>query len=253
MIKRLAALLILALLALSFAAAEEASGPILPLAAPVAAWDGSSVPDGRYCIGIEDAGHLEDGYLDLSLWTEELYDRQRIESMKTGDRVTVAGETYTAAVMLMHGYTDTDGDGEPDLSCVLVRDLESCQPLLDSRELVVDGDLADAPVSFVLSACELVMQEDFGGYIVFEPVSETACRAVINDWSPCRYLGSAAVALPLPEGFVFLDYADNEGDAQTFLDGLSEARYSPYNTYAWFENGLLVKVSHSDYPAGPDQ
>lgn len=91
------------------------------------------------------------------------------------------------------------------------------------------------------------------GYIVFEPVSDTECRSVVNDWSPCKYLGDVTIQLPLPDDFVFLDYADNEGNADTFLDNISEGWYSPYNSRAWFKNGQLFKVSHSDYPSGPEE
>ena len=96
------------------------------------------------------------------------------------------------------------------------------------------------------------MLEDFDGYIVFEPVSGTECRSVINDWSPCTYLEDITIQLPLPDDFAFLDYTGSEGDAEAFLDNLSEDWYSPYNSCAWFTDGQLIKVSHSDYPSGPE-
>ena len=57
------------------------------------AWNG--LPDGDYCIGVKDAGHLERGYFTLSLYAEDLYNRETIENLKQGDRILVQGETYT--------------------------------------------------------------------------------------------------------------------------------------------------------------
>ena len=108
--------------------------------------------------------------------------------------------------------------------------------------------------SFELPRFELIPEEAFDGYIVFEALPESQeCRAVVNDWIPCTYVGKTTVPLPLPEHFVFEDYAGNENGAEAFLEDADAGRYTPYNTKAWFENGLLVKVSHSDYPAGPDE
>lgn len=210
-------------------------------------------PEGRYCIDVKDTGHLEEGQFTLSLYTEILYNLEDIENMKPGDSVFVNGETYTVGSVQIHGMVDSDGDGDPDLGCVFVKDLnQEIRDLLDNRELVVDGDLSEAPDSFVLTAYELCMTEEFYGYIVFEPVSETECRSVVNDWSPCEYLGDVTVSLPLPDDFVFLDDMGNELNADAFLEDISEAWYSPYNSYAWFEQGQLIKVSHSDYPFGPE-
>ncbi len=213
----------------------------------------AGAPDGVYCIGVKDAEHLEEGYLTLSLYGEKRYDRDEIENMKPGDHVVVNGETYTVGSVQIHGMYDSDGDGDPDLGCVFVKDLnQEIQDLLDSQELVVDGDFSKAPDSFVLTAYELCMTEEFYGYIVFEPVSDSVCRSVVNDRSPNEYLMDVTVPLPLPDDFIFLDYLDNELNAEAFLEDVSEDWYSPYNSYAWFENGRLIKVSHSDYPAGPE-
>ena len=212
------------------------------------------VPEGKYCIGVKDAEHLEEGYLILSLYGEMRYDRDEIENMKPGDRVVVNGETYTVGFVQIHGMYDSDGDGDPDLSCVFVKDLnQEIRDLLDRHELVVDGDFSEAPDSFVLTSYELCMTEEFYGYIAFEPVSETECRSVVNDWSPCEYLMDVTVPLPLPDDFIFLDYLDNELNAEAFLADVSADWYSPYNSHAWFEKGRLVKVSHSDYPVDPDR
>lgn len=215
--------------------------------------DEGGTPDGQYRIGIEDAGHLEEGWFTLSLYLEDLYDRGEIAGMKPGDRVTVHGETYTAAMILIHGYIDTDGDGETDRSTVLIRNAEEFRDQAEANELAVDGDYENAPESFVLSAYELIPAEEMYGYIAFEPVSEDACRAVRDDWSPCSYVRSVKIQLPLPEDFVLEDYMGEESGAEDFLNDLSGAGYSPYNTRAWFADGRLMKVSHSDYPAGPEE
>ena len=213
------------------------------------AWDG--LTDGEYCIGVKDTDHLEDGYFTLSLYAEDLYDREAIENLKLGDKILVHGETYTVEYIRIHGCYDSDGDGEADKSSTFAK--RPFQELADSQEIMDDGDNSEAPASFEPSAYELIMLEDFPGYIVFEPVSDTKCRSVVNDWSPCRYLGDVTVQLPLPDDFVFLDYADNEGEAEAFLDDISEGWYSPYNSRAWFRDSQLIKVSHSDYPSGPDK
>ncbi|MBQ8073027.1 MAG: hypothetical protein IJ231_04590 [Clostridia bacterium] len=210
-------------------------------------WDGW--PDGDYCIGVKDTEHLEDDYFTLSLYSEDLYNRESIENLKRGDKVIVHGETFTVGYIRIHGYYDSDGDGEADRSFTFAKNPDD--ELADGQELADDGDSGEIPASFELSAYELIMLEDFEGYIVFEPVSETECRSVMNDWSPCNYLGDITIRLPLPDDFVFLDYAGNKGDAETFLDDISEDWYSPYNSYARFKEGQLIEVSHSDYPAGP--
>ena len=211
-----------------------------------------AVPDGWYRIGVDDAGHIDEGWIGLSLYEEDLYDRAAVEGLRSGDAVIVQDAAYTVELIVIHGRYDSDGDGEWDMSCVLIDGLDDSRELQDRHEIVVDGDLSDAPENFVPTAYELITAEDFDGYIVFEPVSDTACRAVVNDWSPCGRLGGVTVQLPLPDSFVYLDYIDEEGDAQAFLDDVSEEWYTPYNTSALFENGALVRVSHSDYPFGPE-
>lgn len=244
-------IVVLLLSVLLLAGAACADGPVSVLPKP-AARDSSGPLEGKYCIGVEDAGHLEEGWFRLSVYSEDRYDGAQIENLKPGDTVAVNGTAYTVAVMLTCGYFDSDGDGEADLSCTLVQDLEKNRDLLDACERVVDGDLKDAPGSFEFSHYELIPSEAVDGYIGFEPVSENEYRAVQNDWSPCTYLEDITIRLPLPEKFIFEDYAaGNEGGPEAFLADISEAWYTPWNTDAWFEAGLLVKVSHSDYPAGP--
>ena len=120
--------------------------------------------------------------------------------------------------------------------------------------MVIDYDYSELPAAFELTHFELIPEEDFDGYIVFEILADgQECRAVVNDWNPCTYVGKTTIQLPLPESFVFEDYTTgNESGAEAFLNHVDSVWYTPYNTDAWFENGLLVKVSHSDYPAGPE-
>ena len=210
-------------------------------------WTGSW--DGRYCIGVKD---VTDDHIDLVLYREDDYNRGEIEELLPGDTVIVNGRTYTVAALLLHGSYDSDGDGEVDASCVTVADREMHQELLDSLEIVIDCDYEDRPDTFELSSFELITAEEFDGYIAFEVLDDSKCRAVVNDWNPCTYVGRITVQLPLPEGFVFTDYTDNEGGAQEFLEHIDSPWYTPYNTEAWFENGQLVKVRHSDYPMGPE-
>ena len=230
-------------------ASGSQSVPVCPKAA---AWNRTDPLNGCYQIGIEEMDLPDEESLTLSLYAEDLYAREDIENLKPGDTVLVNGEIRTVGVMVIHGYCDTDGDGETDTSCALVRDLEQFQGFLDSREIVVDGDYSSLPDPFELSAFELISTEETAGYLVFEPVSATDCRAVIDDWSPCGYLGRVTVPLPLPEQFVFENASGDEEGSEAFLADLDAERYSPYNTDAWFENGLLIRISHSDYPVGPE-
>lgn len=235
------------LLAVSAAAGETADHRVI--SPKEAVWDGT--PEGEYCFGLKDTDHAEDGYFTMSLYAQDLYDRDAIENMKPGDQVIVHGKTYTAAGIRIHGMYDTDGDGDPDTGSVFVKDPDGkLRDVMESRELTDEGDFSEAPDSFVLTSYELVTEEEFDGYIAFEPVSGTECRGLVNDASPCTFLGDVTIRLPLPDRFVFLDAEDNEGDVQAFLDDMSEDWYSPYNSYARFEGGELVEVSHSDYPAG---
>ena len=205
--------------------------------------------EGEYCAGVR---AVSEDHVELSLYTEDRYDRERIESLMPGDTVIVNGMAYKVAALLIRGYVDSDGDGDPEQSWATARDLEYCRELLDSLEVVVDSDYEDRPDGFRLDSFELITAEDFDGYIAFEVLEENECRAVVNDWNPCTYVGGTTVPLPLPETFVFSDYSDQEGGAREFLDDVSETRYTPYNTIAWFENDRLVRVSHSDYPTGPE-
>ena len=207
-------------------------------------------PEGPYCAGVRS---VSDDRIDLALYTEDRYERSRIEQLQPGDIVMVNGKACTAAALLIHGSVDSDGDGEADRSCTVIRDKEKNQALLDRYEMVADYDYEDLPAGFELTSYELITEEEFDGYIAFEVLGDNECRAVVNDWNPCTYVGAATVQIPLPEGFVFTDSADNEGGEKEFLEDVSEDRYTPYNTTAWFANGQLTKISHSDYPVGPEK
>ena len=205
--------------------------------------------DGSWRFGVRDADHLADRYFILSLYAEELYDREAIENLMPGDKIVVGGETHTVGYILVHGWYDSDGDGEGDESRIFA--MHPDQIPWDQPSPADGGAFSDAPAGFEVTAYELIMPEDFDGYIVFEPVSDTECRSLINDRTSCEYLADVTVPLPLPGDFVFLDYADNEGNAEAFLYNLSDDWYFPFNSRAWFKDGQLIKVSHSDYPSGP--
>ncbi len=106
-----------------------------------AARDG--LPDGRYCIGVRDTDHLEDGYFILSLYAQDLYDRGSIENLKRGDKIIVHGETFTVGSVRVHGWYDTDGDGEKDASLTFEKH--------PHKEMTGDGDSSEAPASFEIS------------------------------------------------------------------------------------------------------
>ena len=205
--------------------------------------------EGKYCAGIRS---VSEDRINLSLYTEDRYEKDRIEQLQPGDTVIVNGKAYTAAALLIHGFVDSDGDGEADQSWTMIRNMEKNKKLLDSHEIVVNCDYGDCPDNFELESFELITAEDFDGYIAFDILENDECRAVVNDWNPCTYVGDTTVQLPLPDGFVFTGYMDNDSGAREFLEDISET-YTPYNTAVWFADDQLMKVAHSDYPTGPEK
>ena len=209
--------------------------------------------EGLYRIGIR---AVSAGSMDLALYTEDRYDRNDVENIALGETVMIGGKAYTAAALLICGTCDSDGDGKADRSCTLVKDPDLYREMTEKVETATCFDYENRPAGFELSHYELIPEGGFDGYIVFEAIAEDGeneCRAAVNDWSPCTYAGVASVTLPLPENFEYEDYAGNMGGAEAFLADADPDRYTPYNTFARFENGQPVKISHSDYPVGPEE
>lgn len=109
---------------------------------------------------------------------------------------------------------------------------------------------------------ELYVEEEIPGYIAFLNASNTACVAIVDDWTPCRKVGEEKIMLPLPNDFAFV-WMNPDGDdgetynADQFVALVTNADSAPvlnqYNTMVRFDNGLLTVISHQDYPYGPEE
>ena len=110
-------------------------------------------------------------------------------------------------------------------------------------------------------SCELYTKEDFDGYIVFKKDTDDTCSVTVNDWTPCRYLTSEKIMMPLPYRFSFIwaggdeDASVYDGDAFAKLADSGEltGELNQYNTLVQFGGGQLEMIGHTDYPYGPDE
>ncbi len=109
---------------------------------------------------------------------------------------------------------------------------------------------------------ELMPQEDFDGYIVFERAENSSQYTVlVNDWKAVSFLEDYRVMMPLPNDFAFGWLSGDEDaavyDAEQFVNLVAEGDAAPemnqYNTMVYFQNDLLMMILHSDYPAGPEE
>lgn len=169
--------------------------------------------NGSYCIGFRNPDKIrEEGYLTMDLYVQEHFDAQQIRSLAPGDTIRVDGSVWTV------------------------------------KEMVIHSD----------SNYELYPVEELWGYIAFWLQDDGTFLGVRDDWSPVIYVGEKTVKVPLKENFAFYTYSAGEleepKDYQSMLDALESNgdQYVPYNTNGVFENGELVKVTHSSYPEGPD-
>ena len=109
-------------------------------------------------------------------------------------------------------------------------------------------------------SCELYTREDVDGYIVFKKDTDTTCSVTLNDWTPCRFLESVKIMMPLANNFSFVWAGGDESaqvyDADAFVDlaasGKLTGELRQYNTLVQFNEGLLEMIGHTDYPYGPD-
>ena len=101
---------------------------------------------------------------------------------------------------------------------------------------------------------EIYTEEDLDGYIAFFPAGDGCYQCLMNDWSPVIEAAEVKIMLPLPDAFEFASFgADDYGSADDFIESLKEGDpFTPYNTSCVFDDGLLVRVTHSSYPEGPE-
>lgn len=173
--------------------------------------------NGRFCLAVKDVGRIDDGgYFTASLYLEDHYGAAQIESMAPGDSVLVNGRVWTVSEVIPHA-----ADAEPGL--------------VDSYEICTE--------------------EESDGYIAFLHADDGCYLCVVNDWTPVFHAEDVRIMLPLADQF---SYSAADGDdpvgAEGFLDALREYgdSFLPYNTFCTFRDGMLVSVSHLDYPAGPE-
>ena len=235
--KTLSILLTLALVlaaGLSFAKADT----VRPLEITQDSYD----PDnGEFWIEIDDTDTPGSGPVNMTLYLEDRYSLDEIENLRQGDTVEVNGETYTVEMVVIHGWYDSDGDGDYDTGDITVKDPDQVKDLLDKYEVVItDRELY--PESY-----EIYTLEEFDGYIAFTVGDDGFCHPLINDVTYCTLIGTVEVPLPLPEGFVchirdeFGGSDIDNGTAQDFLDAL-EYGCNCYSDTARFEDGKLMEV-----------
>ena len=106
----------------------------------------------------------------------------------------------------------------------------------------------------------LQVKEEFDGYFAFQPVTETTCTLVVNDWVASTPVGRKKIMLPLPDAFacVKLESSGDQTvyDAESFIELLLNGdakNWTRYNTLISFSDGLAAYVIHADYPEGPSE
>ncbi len=171
--------------------------------------------NGEFRVSLKDVDSVDKhGYISAELYQEEYFSAKDIRKLKAGDTVLVNGRTWTVKKTIPHEY---DGMKEYEIS----------------------------------------VKEDFDGYIVFRPGLKGQYFSVVDDWTPLVPVGEVRIMLPLPDRFEFC-LEEPSGEAQT---GDMEdmivywRRYgdlSAYNTTCVMEKGTLVRLTHSDYPLGPE-
>ena len=179
--------------------------------------------------------------LTMTLYLEDRYSLAEIENLRQGDTIEVEGETYTVEIVVIHGWYDSDGDGEYDTGSITVRDPDQVKDLIGKYELeITEHELY--PESY-----EIYTQEEFDGYIAFTVGYDGFCHPLINDVTFRTLIGTVEIPLPLPEGFscyIIDEFGGSDienGTAQDFLDALTYG-CDQYNDVARFENGKLMEV-----------
>ena len=201
--------------------------------------DSYDLNNGEFWFDAYAEGGVAGGSFTMNLYLEDRYSIAEVEALSPDDTVEVNGETYTVEAVVIHGWYDSDGDGDLDTGDITVSDPALAQYLYDKYETVVtDRELV--PGSY-----EIYTKEEFDGYIALSVDADGYCHPVVNDDTFRRQVGTAEVQLPLPDGFVF-HYEENwdqrEGGAQEFLDALSDLGFDPYSSIARFEDGKLAEV-----------
>ena len=214
--------------------------------------DSVDLANGSFCAGVENPETIPEGHFTLTLALEDRYPAEEIAVLEPGDTVVVSGKEYTVELVVIHGKYDEDGDGEYDSSCTTVRNAEKYRDIIDRLELAIDEEKECVPTGY-----EVCAKDEYSS-LFFPVVSDTDCFVVIDDCTLYSPVGTAEVQLPLPEGFAYYNFSGGEENgpltAEEFIEDVTTyGGFNPYNTSAVLENGLLVRIGHSDYPEGPEE
>lgn len=203
--------------------------------------DSYDLDNGEFWFTMDAVENPGDRPLTMTLYLEDRYSLAEIESLRQGDTFEAEGKTYTVELVVIHGWYDSDGDGEYDSGSITVRNPDQVKDLLDKHELVI-SEYELYPTSY-----EIYTQEEFDGYIAFTVGDDGFCHPLINDDTFRTLIGTVEVPLPLPEGFtchisdMFGDSDIDNGTAQDFLDAL-EYGSDQYSDVVRFEDGKLVEA-----------
>ena len=223
--------------------AEDAAQEIVPMEFREEDLD---LENGSFCLQIEDRDRIiPEGYFTAALYLEDRYDPAQIESMKAGDRVQVNGEWFTVSEVVIH-----------------------------EEEVYDEADEADADETVLkhrINIYEIDPEEEFWGYITFEPAAEEFYIAVENDWNPITLVKKVKIMLPLPDAFVYHEMESGGADEypcgpEDFIDfllhpeedeeadeaGMAIPFFNPYNTDVRFQDGLMTDIWSFSYPHGPE-
>ena len=203
--------------------------------------DSYNPDDGEFWFAMDAVENPGSGPLTMTLYLEDRYSQADIENLRQGDTVEVDGKTYTVELVVIHGWYDSDGDGEYDSGDITVQNADQVKDLLDKYGLEI------AEHELVPASYEIYTKEEFDGYIAFTVGKDGFCHPLVNDMTFRTLIGTVQVPLPPPEGFVchvvdeFGDADIDNGTAQDFLDALVYG-CDCYSDTARFEDGKLMEV-----------
>lgn len=209
--------------------------------------------NGEFCAGVDDPSTIPEGHFTLTLALEDRYAAEEIAGLEPGDTVVAGGKEYTVELVVIHGEYDEDGDGEYDGSTTTVRDAEKYRDIINRLELDITEDPDRKIVPYAYEVCA----KDEYDPPVFHVNQDAGCYAVINDCTLFTVVGTTEVRLPLPDSFAYYSFSAGEENgplpAETFLEDVATRNnFNPYNTSVKMDNGLPVRIDHSDYPEGPE-
>ena len=160
----------------------------------------------------------DDDSFTIELYLEDRYDAEQVKALVPGDTVLMNGATFTVQEIVIH----------------------------DGNEA-----LGEDPVY------EVLPEEEYYGYLVFTPNADGTFCALIDDWVPVTPVGEMKVTLPLSDRFTYVSITSGEENEPEGPDAFMEdigmfGGFIAWNTSCVIEDGVLVKVTHSSYPWGPE-